>query len=166
MSRQRAFLRLINDRPELALHVRSFAWTLIWLDHGEENLTDIDLELWNVFGRLTLVHDLDLSSAPSPDLSVVTDPIIRNNPAQLFPAVTHLRLRGWMHRGLADAIVGSIDTAALRTLILHDLQDEGAFSNGKPMCSKSAGTYASTPLFGAGVKRTIISEGIYKRHWL
>ncbi|PGH28053.1 hypothetical protein AJ80_00309 [Polytolypa hystricis UAMH7299] len=128
---------------KLALHVQSFTWTLLWVDFKEnrltafeERLTDIDYELWNVFSRLTNVRRLDL--APIHLLGEKHFDFIRQNPSRLFPAVTDLRLLGWMHRGLVDAIVGSLDPAGLQSLRLDYLQDEGAFPNGTPMSEDAA----------------------------
>ena len=131
--RQRAFLRLLTVKPELARYVRDFTWTLIWtdFDEDEEEITDIDRETWSVFSRLTNVGRLDLASLHEH----FVEPYIRQNPTRLFAAVTELRLLGWMHRGLARAIMDAIDASKLRTLQLHCLQDEGALANGKPISS-------------------------------
>lgn len=131
VSRQRAFLRLLTEKPELARYVKAFTWTLIWtdFDEDEEQITDIDRETWNVFSRLTDVRRLDLASLHEH----YEEPYIRQNPSRLFPAVTELRLLGWMHRGLVRAIVDAIDARKLRILQLHCLQDEGALANGKPL---------------------------------
>jgi hypothetical protein len=127
--RQRAFLRLMTNRPELAIHVKAFTWTLVWIDFDEDSLADIDLQTWDVFGRMQNVARLDLAS-----LHEISDQAyIRQNPARLFPAVTHLRLVGWMHRGLVKAIMTSLDASRLDCLELDHLQDEGALPNGEPM---------------------------------
>ncbi|KAI4594956.1 hypothetical protein KJ359_007479 [Pestalotiopsis sp. 9143b] len=127
--RQCAFLRLMTDRPELAALVKSFAWTLVWMDFHEEGLTDIDLQTWDVFSRMQSVTRLDLVSLHN----IADQPYIRQNPARLFPAVTHLRLVGWMHRGLVKAIVTSLDVSKLSCLELDHLQDKGALHNGQPI---------------------------------
>lgn len=127
--RQRAFLRLMTDRPELATLVKVFTWTLVWIDFDEEDLTEIDLQTWNVFSRMQNVTRLDLASLHN----IADQPYIRQSPARLFPAVTHLRLVGWMHRGLIKAIVASVDASKLSRLELDHLQDEGALHNGQPM---------------------------------
>lgn len=88
--RQRAFLRLITVRPELAKYVKSLRWTLIWLDFKERCLTDIDRQTWYVFSRMTNVSKLDFASLHD----VSDDDYVRQNPSRLFPAVTHLRLLG------------------------------------------------------------------------
>ncbi|KAI0465557.1 hypothetical protein F4859DRAFT_528341 [Xylaria cf. heliscus] len=127
--RQRAFLRFIISRPELARHVKAFAWTLVWVDFEDDGLTDIDLRTWEVFGSMQNVARLDLAS-----LHDISDqPYIRQNPPSLFPAVTHLRLVGWMHRGLVKAIVTSLDASRLCRLELDHLQDEGALPSGEPI---------------------------------
>lgn len=129
VSRQRAFLRLMTDRPELATLVKAFTWTLVWMDFDEEGLMDIDLQTWDVFSRMQNVTRLDLASLHN----IADEPYIRQSPARLFPAVTHLRLVGWMHRGLVKAIVTSLNARKLSCLELDHLQDEGALHNGQPM---------------------------------
>ena len=133
VSRQRAFLCLLSDHPELALYVKKLTWTLIWVDFGEdldsEDLTDINKKTWDVFDRMQNVTNLDLASLHD----IGNKPYIRQNPARLFPAVTHLRLVGWMHRGLIKAIVTSLDATKLTSLKLDHLQDEGALPDGTPM---------------------------------
>ncbi|KAF2184042.1 hypothetical protein K469DRAFT_727670 [Zopfia rhizophila CBS 207.26] len=138
VTRQRAFLRLMTNRPDVASHVRSLTWTLVWVDFDEEGLTEIDLELWNVFSRLTNVHQLDLATLHQ----IAKELFIRRNPSRLFPAVTHLRLLRWVHRGLVDAIISSLDSTELHTPSFDCLQDEGAFSNGAPMSEDVAKTHA------------------------
>lgn len=125
--RQRAFIRLMTDRPELAIYVNSFAWTLVWIDFDEDELTEIDLQIWDVFSRMQNVTRLDLASLHF----FSHEPYIRENPERLFPAVTDLRLVGWMHRGLVRAIVTSLDAGKLRSLKLDHLQDEGVLPNGE-----------------------------------
>lgn len=129
VTRQRAFLRLMTERPELATKVKALAWTLVWQDFDDEGLGDIDLRTWDVFGLMRNVARLDLASLHE----IGWEPFIRQNPSRLFPAVTHLRLVGWMHRGLVKAILSSLDTSRLVHLNLDHLQDEGALPNGKPM---------------------------------
>ncbi|KAK3700115.1 hypothetical protein LTR37_016118 [Vermiconidia calcicola] len=127
--RQRAFLRLLTSRPELAFYVRELTWTLIWTDFGEAAIADIDRQTWTVFSRLTNVQRLDLASLNDH----WKEPYIRQNPDRLFPAVTELRLVGWMHRGLAKAIIDALDVNRFRSLELDCLQDEGALVGGKPI---------------------------------
>ncbi|KAF3020994.1 hypothetical protein E8E14_010152 [Neopestalotiopsis sp. 37M] len=136
VSRQRAFLRLMIDRPELATHVQAFTWTMVWLDFDEEALTDIDLQLWDVFERMKNVSRLDLASLREREERDMSDePYIRQFPPTLFPAVTDLRLVGWMHRGLVKTILSSLKTENLCSLTLDHLQDEGALPgpDGKPL---------------------------------
>jgi hypothetical protein len=93
----------------------------VWKDFDDDGLTDIDLQTWDVFSRMQNVARLDLAS-----LHDISDqPYIRQNPARLFPAVTHLRLVGWMHRGLVRALVTSFDARKLDCLELDHLEDEG-----------------------------------------
>lgn len=163
VSRQRAFLRLMIDRPELATHVQSLTWTLIWMDFDEESLQKIDFELWNVFGRLTTVQYLDLASLHQ----IAEEQFIRKNPPRLFPAVTHLRLLGWMHRGLVDAVLNSMNPSLLHSLKIDFLQDEGAFPNGKPMSMDSTKMYTArftSNRVGYDYNYTeTISEELYQR---
>lgn len=119
VSRQRAFLRLMTDRPRLASYVKSFTWTLIWLDFDEDELTEIDRETWSVFSRMVQVTHLDLASLHRID----NDEYIRQNPAVLFQKVRDLRLLGWMHRGLVRALLTSLDPHKLRSLRLDYLED-------------------------------------------
>jgi hypothetical protein len=142
--RQRAFLRLVADKPELARYVKDFTWTLVWLDNWYESfceddtLTETDRQTWNVFGRMVNVTHLDLASLHY----VCEDEYVRQNPAILFPKVRDLRLLGWMHRGLVRAIITSLEPCQLRSLSLDSLEDEGAFPNGDPLGSDSIHRHA------------------------
>lgn len=161
LSRQRAFLRLIVTWPHLALHVQSFTWTLIWAGEGN-NLSEIEFQLWHIFSQLINVRHLDLASLHS----VTEEPYVRNNPPRLFPAVTQLRLLGWMHRGLFEAIVNALNPTGLQTVILDYLEDEGAFPNGAPMSEGFARMHA--PHRPGHVPHDVnyrgsISEQLYKR---
>ncbi|KAI1127398.1 hypothetical protein F5Y10DRAFT_242968 [Nemania abortiva] len=139
VTRQRAFLRLMINRPELAVYVRAFTWTLVWLDFDEYDLSDVDLRVWDVFSLLQNVTRLDLASLHEIGCEI---PYIRQNPSRLFPAVAHLRLVGWMHRGLVKAIITSLDTTKLISLDLHYLQEEGSLTNGEPIPCDVARQYA------------------------
>lgn len=119
----------MTDRPELSMRVKAFTWTLVWIDFDDDGLTDIDFRTWDVFSRMQNVVRLDLASLHS----ISNQPYIRQNPARLFPAITHLRLVGWMHRGLVKAILTSLDPSKLGSLELDHLQDEGTLPNGEPM---------------------------------
>jgi hypothetical protein len=134
ISRQRSFLRLVTEKPVLARYVKSFTWTLVWLDnwlyvHNEDDLTEIDRQTWTIFGRMVNVTHLDLASLHHVD----EIEYVRQNPAVLFPSVRDLRLLGWMHRGLVRAIITSVEPRKLRSLSLDYLEDEGAFPNGESM---------------------------------
>ena len=137
VSRQRAFLRLMVAKPHLAKYVRSFTWTLVWLDFDEQELTEIDLQTWDIFARLVNVTHLDLASLHR----VGDQEYIRQNPAVLFPKVRDLRLLGWMHRSLVRAIIMSLDSCKLQSLKLDYLEDEGAYPNGEAL-----GKHAATRL--------------------
>jgi hypothetical protein len=132
VSRQRVFLRLVTEKPELARYVKSFTWTLIWLDFDEDDLTEIDRQTWNVFSRMVNVTHLDLASLHCAD-DYIEDEYMRQNPPILFPNVGDLRLLGWMHRGLVRAIITSLEPRKLRSLKLDYLQDEGALPNGESL---------------------------------
>jgi hypothetical protein len=134
VSRQRTFLRRMVDQPQLAKYVKSFTWTLIWLDFDEQDLTEIDLQTWDVFSNLTNVTYLDLASLHRHE----DDEYVRQNPAVLFPKVRDLRLLGWMHRGLVRAIVTSLDSSKIQSLRLDYLEDEGAFPNGESLGEDTA----------------------------
>jgi hypothetical protein len=137
VSRQRAFLYLVTDKPGLARYIKSFTWTIIWLDFDEYDLTEIDRQTWNVFSRMINVTHLDLASLHWAD-DYVEDEYIRQNPPVLFPNVRDLRLLGWMHRGLVRAIITSLEPRKLRSLRLDYLEDEGALPNGEPLGEDSA----------------------------
>jgi hypothetical protein len=122
------------DQPQLAKYVKSFTWTLIWLDFNEWGLTEIDLQTWDVFSRMTNVTYLDLASLHRHE----DDEYVRQNPAVLFPKVRDLRLLGWMHRGLVRAILTSLDSSKLQSLRLDYLEDEGAFPNGESLGEDTA----------------------------
>lgn len=139
--RQRAFLHLLTDRPELAMHVKALTWTLIWMDFDEEALIDTDLQTWDVFGRMQNVSRLDLASLHN----ISDQSYIRQNPAKLFPGVTQLRLVGWMPRGLVKAIVTSLDASKLFCVKLDHLQEEGALPNGEPMPEDLASRHFHEP---------------------
>lgn len=136
--RQRAFLRFINARPALAKYVKSLAWTLIWKDFDDSTSSEIDRQTWNVFSKLNNVTQLDLASLHE----IYEEDVVRLNPTTLFPAVTDVRLLGWMHRGLVKAIVSSLRADQLRSLKTDYLQDEGALPNGAPMSAEIAEEYA------------------------
>ena len=138
VSRQRAFLRFMVDRPGLAKYVKSLTWTLIWKDFKDDNLSETDRQTWNVFSAMNNVTQLDLASLHQ----IHNNELVRRNPTRLFPAVTVLRLLGWMHRGLVKAIIASIDTKKLCSLKLEYLQDEGALPNGAPMSFDITEEYA------------------------
>ena len=131
VNRQRAFLRAITSNPELATLVKSLTWTLVWKDFADTSLAEIDYQTWNIFSQLKKVTKLDLASVHD----IHYDDIVRQNPSQLFPAVTDLRLVGRMHRGLVRAILASLDTTRLRSLKLDYLQDEGAHPDESTMSS-------------------------------
>lgn len=158
VSRQRAFLRLMTDKPELARYVKSFTWTLtwldIWLDDDQDELTEIDRQTWNVFGSMVNVTSLDLASLHWVD----EDECVRQNPAVLFPKVRDLRLLGWMHRGLVRAIITSLEPSKLSSLKLDYLEDEGALPNGGSMGEDSAIDHAHHAK--ATVGRTLWPEDV------
>lgn len=79
--RQHAFLRLLVDRPELAVYEQSITWTVLCEGlEDNEDLASTALESWAVFSRMINV----------------------------FPGVTTLRHLGWTHSGLVEAILSSI----------------------------------------------------------
>lgn len=92
-------------------------------------MAEIDYQTWNVFSQMKNVTKLDLASLHD----VYSDNFMRQSPSHLFPAVTDLRLVGWMHRRLVKAILASVNTARLHTLALDCLQDEGAHPDGSSM---------------------------------
>ncbi|OQO02811.1 hypothetical protein B0A48_11094 [Cryoendolithus antarcticus] len=142
IARQRAFIRLLTIRPQLATYVQSLTWTLIWLnvvgdvgleeiEDEDDGLTEIDRRTWEVLSLLTNVKYLDLASLHE----IWEETYVRQNPTILFPAVIDLRLLGWMHRGLVGAIFRSLDVRNLARLRLDYLNDEGALLDQTPMSS-------------------------------
>lgn len=138
VARRRAFIGLMIERPDLASYVKTFTWTLIWQDFGEESITDIDRLTWTVFSLLKNVINLDLASLHD----IWDEPYIGLNPTELFPSVAHLRLVGWIHRGLVEVIVGTLDATKLRSLDLDHLEDEGVMPSGTPMSVDITQDYA------------------------
>ncbi|KAK2813859.1 hypothetical protein FQN50_000260 [Emmonsiellopsis sp. PD_5] len=165
LPRQRLFIRLISSCPDFASYVRSFTWTLLWIgDKGNEDSQINANELWDVFSRLTNVHQLDLASLHCGSQTSY----VHGTPPRLFPAVTHLRLVGWMHRGLVDAIVTSLNPKTLRSLDLHYLQDEGALPDGTPIDKRLARFHARNSRNCGDFRdimsyRVSISEELYQR---
>lgn len=114
MVRQRSFLQLMVDKPELCKHVKAFVWSLRWIKpfYGETKLTSVDYKIWDVFGQMKNVTHLDLGSQYEvPDINYV-----RQNPPMLFPSVIDLRLSGTMHRNLVKAIFNAVDPDKLKRL--------------------------------------------------
>ncbi|KAL1588839.1 hypothetical protein WHR41_02423 [Cladosporium halotolerans] len=138
LPRQRAFLRLLTDKPQLASYVKSFTWTLVWVDDDGYDLTEIDRQTWSVFSKMVNVTHLDLASLHH----VHYDEYVRQNPTKLFPKVRDLRLLGSIHRGLARAIITSLNPCKLRRLDMDYLMDEGAFPNGELMSGDFAKAHA------------------------
>ena len=158
ISRQRAFLRLITEKPALASHVRSFTWTLIWRDFDKHSITGIDRQTWNVFGRLSRVTRLDLASLHE----IWDEPYIRQNPDRLFPSVADLRLVGWMHRGLVKTIINSLDVSKLRSLKLDYLQDEGVLPGGESISSDLTQDFARS-FQNRGTYQTLENDVVQKQ---
>jgi hypothetical protein len=131
ISRQRAFLRTMTEKPRLARLVKSLTWTLIWRDYGEDKLAEIDRQTWCVFGKMVNVTHLDLASLHE----VEDDNYVRQTPAGIFPKTRHLRLLGWMHRGLVKSILASLNPSRLLSLALDYVEDEGALPNGDSICA-------------------------------
>lgn len=159
--RQRAFLRLMTERPELAKYVKKFEWTLVWANtwknSDDDSLTAIDRGTWNVFSRLTNVTELDLASLHD----IWEDDFVRKNPDHLFPAVTRLRLVGWMHRGLVKAILRSINASKLRKIEFDYLEDQGTLPNDVPLNWELAEEFA--PNSKRTDRTAIVSDELYRR---
>lgn len=154
ISRQRSFLRVVCSRNSLAKYVQAFVWTLVWLDWSEQSITDTDRQTWAVFSLMENVTRLDLASLHD----VCDESYVRQNPSDLFPRVTNLRLAGWMHRGLVKAIVTTLDATKLRVLQLHHLQDEGAMPDGGLMSYDVALEYAHHSREGHGDTKLVDNE--------
>lgn len=170
-SRQRAFLRLMTERPDLTHYVHTFVWSFIWLldddddgvatqyDEDGHELEKFDYRTWEVFSRLTSVRNLDLACLYTED--VIKNPYVRQSPEVLFPGVTSLRLVGFMHRGLVRAIINSLDTRNLRSLTLDRLLDESALPNGMPMSEGLAREFCHA--YNLRKEPYIIGEALYQR---
>ena len=160
--RQRAFLRLMTAKPDLAKYVMSLAWTLTWINFKERDLTPIDRQTWNVFSRLCNVTELDLASLLDEDFY---DDFLHQNPERLFPAVTDLKLLGRMYRGVIKAIVTSLRPGQLRSLELNYLQDEGATPDGEPIGAELAMEHAhhSRKVHWMTYNPRFVADDLYQR---
>jgi hypothetical protein len=130
-SKQRCLLRTLSEHPKYANLIRDFSWTLIWYnDSHQEESPAIKYRIWSIFSCLVNVETLDLACLGEDGIE---DHYVRYIPALLFPAVTNLRLLGWMHHDLVTNILNSIDLSKVRNLNLDALQEEGQIQNGSPM---------------------------------
>lgn len=157
VTRQRALLKTISARPALAKYVKTFVWTFIWLDWNERSITEVDRQTWRIFSLMDNVTRLDLGSLHEAG----DEPYVRQNPAELFPKVTHLRLMRWMQRGLVKAIVTSLNTKKLRSLELDYLEDDGAIPDGYPMSFDLALEFARSVKNQYGPNT--VDDGLFRR---
>ena len=112
-----------------------------------------------MFGRLQNVSQLDLASIHN----VWNEEYVRQHPLRLFPAVTDLRLLGWMQRGLVKAILTSLDADKLRSVKLDCLEDEGASADGRPMSSDFATYHAPNFHMTQGTGEELISDDLFNQ---
>jgi hypothetical protein len=103
---------------------------LIWNVYDEDVLVRLDHELWSVFSGLTSVRKLDLAALPQDEHD---KPHVNQFPSVLFPAVTKLRLLGWMQHKLVANTLDSVNLSNLKILDLDTLQEEGNLPDGSAM---------------------------------
>ncbi|KAI0196364.1 hypothetical protein F4808DRAFT_474373 [Astrocystis sublimbata] len=115
--RQRAFIRLMTHRPDLARNVKTLAWTLIWTADKDGGQIDIDQHTWDCFRQLKNVTRLDLGSQSFFDSKSFDN----NDPTSLFPAVIYVRLTGFMKVGMKDIMIRSRDRRRVASIDIHGL---------------------------------------------
>lgn len=133
-SRQNLFMQHMLDRPELALLVRSFTWTMglqrlcvlpEWAQkEGDAAPIHNPAKINELFQSLRQVRHVDIHGGDYHD-----DPC--PPPQNLFPQATHIRLSGQMHYALAWAVLCGPNKAPLTSLALHNLLERGRFKGGE-----------------------------------
>ena len=131
---QALFMQQVLDRPELALQVRAFTWTMgleqlchlpEWASRTGESPPPIyNLEnIYVVFSYLRQVLHVDIHGG---DFHNYPCPAISN----LFPDASYIRLSGQMHYALASAILHGSNKVPLHSLTLCILLERGRFQTG------------------------------------
>ncbi|KAJ5578384.1 uncharacterized protein N7459_007348 [Penicillium hispanicum] len=130
---QNLFMQQLLDRPERALRVRSFTWTM-----GLQQ--QCELPRWSQKGTRAPIHQLENIYTLYLSLRHVTHVDINGGelheyPYQslppLFPEATHIRLSGQMHYALASAILHGPQQAPLECLSLENLLECGCLKTGQ-----------------------------------
>ncbi|KAJ5825608.1 hypothetical protein N7474_002746 [Penicillium riverlandense] len=128
---QTLFMQRILDRPELALRVRSFTWTMglhqlcespTWA-HKSTLIHKLD-NIYTLFQSLRHVIRIDISGGEFHDYSPPSPQDI------FFPDATHIRLSGQMHYALASAILYGPNKVPLQSLALCNLLERGRLKSG------------------------------------
>ncbi|KAJ5388949.1 uncharacterized protein N7496_000017 [Penicillium cataractarum] len=127
LDRQHAFTRsVLHYKPEYALWVRSFTWTMCLqrthaLDPAPEQELDSVIQL---FSKMDRVLSVDIDGG---DFHCYPPKPI----PPLFPAACHIRLSGQMHYGLASAILHGPEKMSLKSLTICNLHELGHTRSGQ-----------------------------------
>ncbi|KAJ5820366.1 hypothetical protein N7474_005957 [Penicillium riverlandense] len=157
LSQQNLFMQQALDRPELALRVRSFTWTMglqkicelpKWAPqntpiHKPENI-------YTLFQSLRHVTHVDISGGDFHDYPCPP-------PQHLFPKATDIRLSGQMHYALASAILYGPKKPHLQSLALCNLLERGRLKSGSNFEPQYDPRFKRTP-------RLIPQEEIWPEH--
>ena len=132
LGRQNLFMQQIFARPELALLVQTFTWTMglhklcslpQWAKTGGTPIDEFE-NIDTLFQSLRHVVNLDIHGGDFHDYPCL--------PYQnLFPEAAHIRLSGQMHYRLAWAILCGPNKVPLKSLTLHNLLERGRFEGGE-----------------------------------
>ncbi|KAJ5899532.1 hypothetical protein N7495_004276 [Penicillium taxi] len=131
---QNLFMQQLLDRPEMALRVRSFTWTMglqqlcelpRWSQKEGKPSPILQLEnIYRLYQSLRNVTFVDISGGDLHDYPYPSLP-------PLFPEATHIRLSGQMHHALASAILHGPQQAPLKCLSLNNLLEAGCLKDGQ-----------------------------------
>lgn len=127
LDRQHAFTRLVlHHKPEYALWVRSFTWTMcLHRAHAFDPVPDDELDsVILLFSKMDRVISLDIDGGDSHGYPPKPIP-------PLFPAACHIRLSGQMHYGLASAILHGPEKTSLKSLTICNLHERGHMRSGQ-----------------------------------
>ncbi len=127
--KQHAFLSTVLTNPYIGKLIHKFSWTIrSYCDPdgympGKQTRDAVwpDTHMWDAFKTFTNVTKLDLACYQETwDWAYLRDP-----PAPLFPAATHIRLSGIMYPESVMAILHPVGLSKLEHLSLDNLQDPG-----------------------------------------
>ncbi|KAJ5155218.1 hypothetical protein N7492_008021 [Penicillium capsulatum] len=131
--RQNLFMQQLRARPELAVWVRSFTWTMglhricelpAWSQkEGKPSLILQRENIYTLYQSLRDVIRVDISGGDVHDYPYQSLP-------PLFPKASHIRLSGQMHYALASAILHG-PRAPLKCLSLTNLLEAGCLRGGR-----------------------------------